>query len=114
MIDYEIFDMTYGDFGPEMINEIVDIYISEHEKRFVEMQKHIDNNDMDSLGKDAHSLKGATAVLYDADVAELARQLEFKGKNNDNSGVKELFENLQKETNRLVEDLKELKKKYPI
>jgi len=34
MIDYEVFDMTYSDFGPEMINEIIDIYISEHEDRF--------------------------------------------------------------------------------
>ena len=112
MIDYDVFDMTYGDFGADMINEIIDIYISEHEGRFETMKKNIEDGDLDALGKNAHSLKGATAVLYDNDVAELARRLEMKGKNNDSEGVAELFEELKKETDRLIEDLKELKKKY--
>ena len=72
--------MTYGDFGAEMINEIIDIYISEHEDRFKTLKQNIAEGDMDALGKNAHSLKGATAVLYDNEVAELARQLEMKGK----------------------------------
>ncbi len=112
MIDYEVFDMTYSDFGPEMINEIIDIYISEHEDRFKILAQNIADGDLESMGKNAHSLKGSTAVLYDNDVADLARQLEFKGKENDASGIQELFEKLHKDTNRLIEDLKDLKKKY--
>jgi len=112
MIDYNVFDMTYGDFGAEMINEIIDIYISEHEDRFKTLKQNIAEGDMDALGKNAHSLKGATAVLYDNEVAELARQLEMKGKNNDSSGVDELFAELKREADRLIGDLKELKLKY--
>lgn len=112
MINYEVFDMTYSDFGSEMINEIIDIYLSEHEERFVILAKNIAEEDWENMGKNAHSLKGATAVLYDADVAELARQLELKGKEGNPSGVPEIFEQLHSETNRLIEDLKELKKKY--
>jgi len=112
MIDYEVFDMTYSDFGSEMINEIIDIYISEHEDRFKELAKNIADNDLDALSKNAHSLKGATSVLYDSDVADLARQLEFKGKDNDSTDVSEIFEKLHTDANRLIEDLKDLKKKY--
>jgi len=114
MIDYNVFDMTYSDFGAEMINEIIDIYISEHESRFITLKENIDSGDLDPMGKNAHSLKGATSVLYDTDVAELARQMEFKGKKNDSSGINDLYDNLHKEANRLIEDLKQLKKKYPI
>jgi len=112
MIDYEVFDMTYSDFGSEMINEIINIYLSEHEERFTILAKNIEEKDWVNMGKNAHSLKGATAVLYDADVAELARQLEFKGKEDNPTGIPELFEQLHSEANRLIEDLKELKKKY--
>lgn len=112
MIDYEVFDNTYSDFGSEMINEIIDIYIAEHEDRFKVLATNIADGNLEEMGRNAHSLKGATAVLYDTDVAELARQLEQKGKNNDPSNVQELFEKLHSEANRLINDLEELKKKY--
>jgi HPt (histidine-containing phosphotransfer) domain-containing protein len=112
MIDYDVFDATYGDFGGEMIGEIIDIYLGEHEERFKVLHENIVSKDLDALGKNAHSLKGATAVLYDDEVTELARQLELKGKNNDDSGLEELFEQLKKGTDRLIEDLKQLKEKY--
>lgn len=112
MIDYKVFDDTYSDFGSEMINEIIDIYISEHEDRFREMYKNISDGELEILGKNAHSLKGSTAVLYDSDVVELARQVEYKGKNNDSTGIEELLNSLKKDTDRLIVDLKKLKEKY--
>ena len=112
MIDYEVFDMTYSDFGSEMINEIINIYLSEHEERFNILAQNIADSDWVNMGRNAHSLKGATAVLYDTDVTELARQLELKGKEENPAGIPELFEQLHSEANRLIEDLKELKKKY--
>lgn len=112
MIDYELFDETYGEFGKEMIHEIIDIYLSEYEGRFREFRKNMAENDMQALGKNAHSLKGATAVFYDDVVVDLARKLEFKGKDNDSTGITELVDDLQKETYRLAADLVKLKEKY--
>ena len=112
MIDYDIFDATYADFGSEMIHEIIDIYLSEHEQRFITLAKNIEDGDLDALGKNAHSLKGATAVLYDSEVTELARQMELKGKNEDKEGLTELYEKLKEESQRLIKDLEDLKNKY--
>jgi HPt (histidine-containing phosphotransfer) domain-containing protein len=112
MIDYEVFDSTYSDFGNEMICEIIDIYLSEHEERFVVLAQNISDGDLDALNKNSHSLKGAAAVLYDSEVADLARQLELKGKNNDSEGLNELLAKLKKESDRLFNDLRKLKEKY--
>ncbi len=112
MLDINQFESTYGDFGAEMICEIIDIYLAEYDQRFDLMAKNIKELDFQSLGANAHSFKGATAVLYDAEVAELARQLEYKGKEANADGLDELFMKLRHEADNLIVQLKDLKKKY--
>jgi HPt (histidine-containing phosphotransfer) domain-containing protein len=112
MIDYEIFDSTYSDFGSEMINEIIDIYLSEQPNRLNILSRNIKELDFEAINKNAHSLKGSTSVLYDNEVTELARQLEQKAKDKNQDGIMELFDNLKKEVDRLANDLVQLKRKY--
>ncbi|MBN2746650.1 MAG: Hpt domain-containing protein [Bacteroidales bacterium] len=112
MLDIHQFESTYGDFGAEMISEIIDIYLAEYDQRFDLMANNIRDLDFKSLGANAHSFKGATAVLYDAEVAELARQLEYKGKEENADGLMDLFTQLRAEADKLIVQLKQLKKKY--
>lgn len=110
MLDRATFDMTYGDFGNEVIVEIISIYIDEHEDRLKELKKNVDEKDFDSISKNAHSLKGSTASLFDTETAELCRKLEFKGKEEDGNDLEQLYLELKDSVLTLVDELLKMKK----
>lgn len=110
MIDKDTFNMTYGDFGKEAITEIVNIYIDEHEERLKTIKNNIEKNNLKELGENAHSLKGATASLFDNETADNCKKLEMKAKNNDSSGLGEIYSELEKNVLKLVDDLEQMKK----
>jgi len=112
MIDKATFASNYEIFDKEIVKEIIEIYIQEYPDRMVKLEKDIQDVDLDSLYKDAHSLKGVTANFFDKDTEELARQLEAKGKNGDSSGIAELFGQLKESSQRLIEELKDLLLEY--
>lgn len=112
MIDRGIFSANYEIFDKEIVREIIDIYIQEYPDRMVNLKKNIEENDFESLYKNAHSLKGVTANFFDNDTEELARQLESKGKQEDGSGLQEIYDQLKHTSEKLIDELKELKKEY--
>lgn len=112
MIDKAMFNSTYEIFDKEMVKEIIDIYIDEYDDRILTLGKNIHDRDMNALYRNAHSMKGVTANFFDAETEQLARQLEIKGKEEDRSGLEELYEALKKSSSKLVEDLKILALAY--
>ncbi len=112
MIDKETFSNNYEIFDKEIVREIIEIYIQEYPERMVNLEQNIRDNDLDSLYKNAHSLKGVTANFFDKATEEIARVLEAKGKDNDPSGLQELFEQLKVTSAKLIDELKELKVEY--
>lgn len=112
MIDKATFTANYEIFDKEIVKEIIEIYIQEYPDRITNLQKNIEEKDLESLYKNAHSLKGVTANFFDKDTEDIARQLETKGKEGDDSGIEDLFENLKTTSEKLVAELKELIKEY--
>jgi HPt (histidine-containing phosphotransfer) domain-containing protein len=112
MIDRATFNANYEIFDKEIVKEIIEIYIQEYPDRMVNLQKNIEEKDLESLYKNAHSLKGVTANFFDKDTEDLARQLEIKGKEGDDSGLEELYAQLKETSEKLVDELKELIKEY--
>jgi len=112
MIDKATFTANYEIFDKEIVKEIIEIYIQEYPDRITNLQKNIDERDLESLYKNAHSLKGVTANFFDKDTEDLARQLETKGKEGDESGIEDLFKRLKTTSEKLVAELKELIKEY--
>lgn len=112
MIDKSTFSANYEIFDKEIVKEIIEIYIQEYPDRMVNIRKNIDENDLENLYKNAHSLKGVTANFFDKDTEEVARQLEAKGKEGDESGLEDLYTQLKETSERLIDELKELVKEY--
>jgi len=112
MINRETFSLNYEIFDKEIVKEIIDIYIQEYPDRMVNIKKYIDDNNLEELYKEAHSLKGVTANFFDEDTVEIARQLESKGKENDNSGLNDLYEELLVTSQKLIDELEALGKEY--
>jgi len=112
MVDRATFAANYEIFDKEIVKEIIEIYIQEYPDRMVNLKKNIEEKDLESLYKNAHSLKGVTANFFDKDTEEIARQLELKGKEGDDSGIEDLFSQLKEISEKLVEELKELLKEY--
>lgn len=112
MIDRATFNANYEIFDKEIVKEIIDIYIQEYPDRMVNLKKNIEENDLENLYKNAHSLKGVTANFFDKDTEEIARQLEAKGKEEDASGLEDLYVQLKETSEKLIDELKELSKEY--
>lgn len=112
MINKATFNTNYEIFDKEIVKEIIDIYISEYPERMVNLKKNIQEGDMDSLYKNAHSMKGVTANFFDKDTEEFARQLESKGREGDTSGLEAIFEELKRASESLVDEMIVLKEEY--
>jgi len=112
MIDRATFTANYEIFDKEIVKEIIDIYIQEYPDRMTNLQKNIEEKDLENLYKNAHSLKGVTANFFDKETEDIARQLESKGKNEDDSGLEDLFQQLKVTSEKLVEELKKLREEY--
>lgn len=112
MIDRATFSANYEIFDKEIVKEIIDIYIQEYPDRMTNLQQNIADKDLESLYKNAHSLKGVTANFFDKETEELARQLEAKGKDGDASGIEDIFVQLKESLEKLIEELKVLGEEY--
>ncbi|NPD47696.1 MULTISPECIES: Hpt domain-containing protein [unclassified Lentimicrobium] len=112
MINKATFNSNYEIFDREIVKEIIDIYIAEYPERMVNLEKNIKENDLESLYKNAHSMKGVTANFFDKETEEFARQLESKGREGDSTGLEEIFEELKKASESLIDELEALGREY--
>ncbi len=112
MIDKAIFASNYEIFDKEIVQEIITIYITEYPERMAKLESVIKQGDFDQIYKNAHSLKGVTANFFDKESEDIARTIEDKGRASDGSGLEDLFVRLKISTDKLIIDLKELKKEY--
>jgi len=66
--------MTDG--NQELILEIIDIFVSQAEEFWVEMQDLLDKKDYDSLGKLAHKAKSSVAIMGMDECSKNLKNLE--------------------------------------
>ena len=112
LINKEKFQENFKHFDKELIAEIIDMFINEHPERMQAIKTNIDEEDMENLRFNAHSLKGVIANFMADIPKEHARVLEEKGKNNDQSGLIECYSVLENSTKELIENLKEIRLTY--
>ena len=83
----------------ELLKELIEDFIGEEYS--VNLLKSIRDavniKDFKNLYKKAHKLKGAAACIHINSVYDVAYKLEEKGRNNDNIGLEELVDTLEKE-----------------
>lgn len=112
VINKEAFLDTFQYFDKPIVLEIIDIFIQEHPDRLERISKAIKNRDFDSLKFDSHSLKGVIANFVAEKPLQLAKIMEMKGAEKDNSELESLFDQLKLATNDLIEDLKSLRPEF--
>ncbi len=112
VIDKEAFLDTFQYFDKPIVIEIIDIFINEQPERIERIENAINNKDFDTLKFDAHSLKGVIANFVAEKPHQLARTMEMKGTEKDDSELESLLENLKTATLELVDDLRELRQEF--
>lgn len=112
MINTEVFEMTYGSFDNEIIIEILDIFINEHEGRFAEMDKNIADGALELLGANAHGLKGSIAQLFAEEEAVFAQAVESSGKEKIAEGIEAKYQDLKSACDQLVKEVETYKLKF--
>lgn len=110
MIDRVKFNENFQYFDNEIIVEIIDIFISEYDERYRNLKKNIDEKDFTQLKFNAHSLKGVIANFMDPVTIEQSRSLDEMAKKNIEAGLKDLFNELEKSSFNLLQELKAIKK----
>ncbi len=110
MIDRQKFNDNFQYFDKEIIIEIIDIFFSEYEERYKNLQQNIQDKDFTKLKFNAHSLKGVIANFMDPVTIEHSRKLDEMAKNMQVAGIDQLFADLKKSSDDLMQELGQLKK----
>jgi len=93
--------------------ELLDAYISELPTMIGEINSTAENNDYNNLYFNAHKLKGSSMTLGINSVARICEELEaFAKEQNMNARTKELYEELVKKFEQVIEELEVIKEKY--
>ena len=109
IVDKEKFQENFRFFDKEIVLEIIIMFINEFPERMTAIKQNVDDLDMEKLRFNAHSLKGVVANFMADDTQEVAKRMELKGKENDTSGLPDLYQELYNSTSQLVDELNDLK-----
>lgn len=100
LVDLEAFDVLKEVMEDEF-KDLVQLYITDSEKRFSDLDQALDNHDVEQIKQLAHSFKGASANLAATDLAELCFNLERMGTENKLAGSQELLQLIHLEYDRV-------------
>lgn len=95
--------------GEELLTEIIDMFLDSYPSSLNNIEESIRNSDFPSLIFNAHSFKNDLGNFSTQEVIDLAYHLEKKGRDNDASGLDELFNNTKIIIEHLAGELKEFK-----
>jgi len=98
-------NMTDG--NPELIQELVDIFISQADEYTKEMQDYYARNDWQSLSRLAHKAKSSVAIMGMNELSEMLKDFELSAR--DQKNVDKFFEYIRKFEHDINIACKELK-----
>jgi len=76
---------------------LINTFVADSLAKIEELKTAIANQDSDALRKVAHSLKGSSSNICAGNLSELARQLEFMGKEDKIDGADGVLQQLREE-----------------
>lgn len=110
MINLENFNENFKYYGNEVVEQIIDMFIEDHEEDLKMIEQNIIHKDFLSLRFNAHHLKGSIANFMDAEATELTRKLEEMGDNRSDEGLIRTFAELQIAAKMLAKQLLQYKR----
>lgn len=105
VIDKTTFEELKQMSGDDFINEIIDAFLDDAPAMFANIQFALDNQDVESFRRNAHSLKSNANTFGAAELAALAKELEQMGKEN-NLNIGNRLVLLKDAYQKVVEELK--------
>lgn len=87
----------------ELVDEIIPIFIKDNSERMKMLTQAMANSDDKEIKFYAHSLKGASATIGAAAIAELAKQLETAARDLNKSVYGPLYEEIKVRFTRLMD-----------
>jgi CheY-like chemotaxis protein len=103
------FDNSDMDDEPDLITELIELYLVDASEQFETMHKAFDEEDPESFRRAAHSLKGSSANLGVRRLAELTQEMERFGTKDSFERIKELLPLCELEFDRVQKVLAEEK-----
>ncbi|HEX2787941.1 MAG TPA: Hpt domain-containing protein [Ignavibacteria bacterium] len=79
---------------PSFYTELITVYLGQSPGLIDEIRNSYNMKDAEQMSKAAHTLKGSSLNVGVRKFAEICKELELKGKNNDFDNVDKLLENL--------------------
>lgn len=111
MINLENFNENFKYYGNDVVVQIIDMFIKDHQEDLKMIEQNIINKDFLSLKFNAHHLKGSIANFMDPETTELTRKLEEMGENKTEDALAETFAELQLAASVLLKELLNHRKK---
>jgi CheY-like chemotaxis protein/HPt (histidine-containing phosphotransfer) domain-containing protein len=105
MIDRSVLDELYEIMEDEFVS-VLESYLKSAPGLMHGIRDAVKDRDMDALVKSAHPLKSISANVGAMELSILARDLEFKGRQNDHSGLVESYNQTAQVYRRTVSELK--------
>ena len=94
-------DIMEGEF-----KTLIDTFIADSSSKLNELADAVAANDADALRKVAHSLKGSSSNICAGELSELARQLEFMGREGSTEGAAAILQRVRGEFTTVASILK--------
>ncbi|MEI7662304.1 MAG: Hpt domain-containing protein [Bacteroidota bacterium] len=110
MIDRQQFNDMYSQLDRENVVELIDIFLAEYEEQCSRVRRHVEEKNLLLLRESAHKLKGALLLFMDPVSIQLSKRLVEMARNGSESGIADLYEELEKKIAILVEELMVIRK----
>lgn len=108
VIDKTTFEELKQMSGEDFINEIIDAFLDDAPAMFTNMQLALDNQDVESFRRNAHSLKSNANTFGATELGTLAKELEQMSREN-NLNIGNRLELLKDAYQKVAEELKGLR-----
>ena len=105
VIDKTTFEELKQMSGEDFINEIIDAFLDDAPAMFTNMQLALDNQDVESFRRNAHSLKSNANTFGATELGTLAKELEQMSREN-NLNIGNRLELLKVAYQKVAEELK--------
>ena len=93
------------DNDPEMLAEVIDLFLDDSTKALVEIRNVVSSSDASAIEQCAHKLKGALMTLTAKPAADAARRLEEIGREGDLGQAAETLSALEQQMEELRQQL---------
>ena len=98
-------DVDMGDVGPDVITELIDIFIADLPDQTAALQQAITTNNSETLTRIAHTLKSSSAMLGAKSLSALCYELEQMGEHNQLSQAAQKMPQFMAESRQVKEAL---------